>query len=290
MDHIVEQKIQTVSSYTTVTHQIAQHVSLQPHHPAENIIQQVDITAYLDAIDRTTLRKIDHIIQSDVQPYIHEGHGKVVEQVSSDFVGTSYVPDTMIGGPDTPEIFVTDIDHVDCFTLIDNVESLSRSHDASSFLRHLIDVRYVNGEVSYSTRRHFFSDWFATQKPNARDVTLEISKKHITVEKWLNRKPDGTEYLPGLGVTARNINYIPAKAIDDQVLNNLKTGDYVGVYSPAEGLDVSHVGIVVRHDGEVWFRNASSLEVNRKVVDSPFMAYMHAKPGIVVLRSVRAES
>jgi hypothetical protein len=45
-----------------------------------------------------------------------------------------------------------------------------------------------------------------------------------------------------------------------------------------------HVGIVVRHDGQVWFRNASSLAANRKVVDSPFLEYMRAKPGIVVLR------
>ncbi|EBE4966290.1 DUF1460 domain-containing protein, partial [Salmonella enterica] len=54
---------------------------------------------------------------------------------------------------------------------------------------------------------------------------------------------------------------------------------------PLEGLDVSHVGIVVRHDGQVWFRNASSLAANRKVVDSPFLEYMRAKPGIVVLRA-----
>ena len=55
------------------------------------------------------------------------------------------------------------------------------------------------------------------------------------------------------------------------MLDQMKTGDYVGVYSPLEGLDVSHVGIVVSDDGQVWFRNASSLAANRKVVDSPFL-------------------
>ncbi|WP_232233881.1 N-acetylmuramoyl-L-alanine amidase-like domain-containing protein, partial [Salmonella enterica] len=64
-----------------------------------------------------------------------------------------------------------------------------------------------------------------------------------------------------------------------------KNGDYIGVYSPLDGLDVSHVGIVVRHDEQVWFRNASSLAANRKVVDTPFMEYMHSRPGIVVLRA-----
>lgn len=69
------------------------------------------------------------------------------------------------------------------------------------------------------------------------------------------------------------------------MLGRLNTGDYVGVYSLNEGLDVSHVGIVVRYDGRVWYRNASSLSANKKVVDTPFLEYMRQKPGIVVLRS-----
>ncbi|EDN0048312.1 DUF1460 domain-containing protein, partial [Salmonella enterica subsp. enterica serovar Indiana] len=105
------------------------------------------------------------------------------------------------------------------------------------------------------------------------------------VDKQLNHKPDGGEYIPGLGIHPRKINYIPGRAINQQVMNHLKNGDYIGVYSPLDGLDVSHVGIVVRHDEQVWFRNASSLAANRKVVDTPFMEYMHSRPGIVVLRA-----
>ncbi|HGY0255815.1 N-acetylmuramoyl-L-alanine amidase-like domain-containing protein, partial [Klebsiella pneumoniae] len=49
-------------------------------------------------------------------------------------------------------------------------------------------------------------------------------------------------------------------------------------------LDVSHVGIIIKDHNNIWFRNASSLAKNRKVVDSPFIRYMATKPGIVVLR------
>lgn len=52
-----------------------------------------------------------------------------------------------------------------------------------------------------------------------------------------------------------------------------------------QGLDVSHTGIVIRAGDAVWFRNASSLSANRKVVDTPFLNYMRSKPGIVVLRA-----
>ncbi len=65
----------------------------------------------------------------------------------------------------------------------------------------------------------------------------------------------------------------------------LKTRDYVGVYSPFDGLDVSHMDIVVRHDRRVWCRNVSSLVSNRNVVDQPFLEYMRVKPGIAVLHA-----
>lgn len=236
-------------------------------------------------MDSVTAEKVDQIIRSDVIPSLGEKHGEVISRVSSAFLGTPYQADTLIGGPGTPEALVVNFNGVDCFTLVDYVEALTRSDDQKSFLHNLTEVRYTGGNVDYLSRRHFFSDWFATAPRNARDVTPDISPDYATADKQLNRKPDGGEYIPGLGIHSRKINYIPGKAISQQVLDQMKTGDYVGVYSPLEGLDVSHVGIVVRHDGQVWFRNASSLAANRKVVDSPFLEYMRAKPGIVVLRA-----
>lgn len=240
---------------------------------------------YPTIMDSVAAEKVSRIIRSDVIPYSGRGQGEVISRVSSAFLGTPYQADTLIGGPGTPEALVVNFSGVDCFTLADYVEALSRSHDQKSFLHNLAEVRYIGGNVDYLSRRHFFSDWFATSPHNARDVTPDISPDYAVVDKQLNRKPDGGEYIPGLGIHPRKINYIPGKAISQQMLSHLKTGDYVGVYSPLDGLDVSHVGIVVRHDGQVWFRNASSLAANRKVVDSPFLEYMSLKPGIVVLRA-----
>ncbi|WP_025153473.1 DUF1460 domain-containing protein [Morganella morganii] len=241
---------------------------------------------YQTIMDSVTTGKVSLIISTDVLALSGKEHGEVISRVSSAFLGTPYQADTLIGGPDTPESLVANFNGVDCFTLIDYTEALSRSHDQVSFLRNLAAVRYTGGNVSYLSRRHFFSDWSATKPYNARDVTPDISPDYAVADKQLNRKPDGSEYIPGLGIHHRKIKYIPGKAISQQVLDNLKTGDYVGVYSSAlDGLDVSHVGIVVRHDGKVWFRNASSLAENKKVVDSPFAEYMRTKPGIVVLRA-----
>ncbi|MCU6375549.1 DUF1460 domain-containing protein [Morganella morganii] len=240
---------------------------------------------YQTIMDSVTAGKVRRIIHTDVLPFSGEDHGEVISRVSSAFLGTPYQANTLIGRPDTPELLVANFNSVDCFTLIDYTEALSRSHDQASFLRNLAAVRYTGGNVTYLSRRHFFSDWSVTKPYNARDITPDISPDYAVADKQLNRKTDGSEYVTGLGIHPRKIHYIPGKAISQQVLDNLKTGDYVGVYSEQGGLDVSHVGIVIRHDGKVWFRNASSLAENNKVVDSPFAEYMRTKPGIVVLRA-----
>ncbi|VEC02238.1 Protein of uncharacterised function (DUF1460) [Cedecea lapagei] len=242
---------------------------------------------YQTIMDRATAEKVSHIIQSAVIPSAGEKQGEIISRVSSAFLDTPYQANTLVGGPGVPEALVVNFNGLDCFTLADYIEALTHSRDQNSFLQNLTRVRYVEGKVSYLSRRHFFTDWFATKPINARDVTAEISPDYATVLKQLNRKTGGGEYIPGLGIHPRKINYIPGKALNEQVLSRLNTGDYVGVYSPLEGLDVSHVGIVVRHNGQVWFRNASSLAANRKVVDTPFLEYMSPKPGIVVLRAER---
>ncbi|ECC3874899.1 DUF1460 domain-containing protein, partial [Salmonella enterica] len=185
---------------------------------------------YQTIMDSVTAEKVNKIIRSDVIPSSGENHGEVISRVSSAFLGTPYQADTLIGGPDTPESLVVNFNGVDCFTLADYVEALTRSHDQKSFLHNLTEVRYTGGNVDYLSRRHFFSDWFATTPRNARDVTPDISPDYATADKQLNRKPDGGEYIPGLGIHSRKINYIPGKAISQQVLDQMRNGDYVGVY------------------------------------------------------------
>lgn len=237
------------------------------------------------AMDAATADSVAHIISTRVQPSAGEPHGTILGRVSAAFLGTRYRASTLIGGPRTPEVLVADFRGVDCFTYVDYVEALSRSRDRESFLQNLARIRYVNGRIAYLNRRHFFSDWFATAPRNGVDITPQLSPRYLTVRKQLNLRPDGGEYVRGLGIRPRSINYIPGRAVDAALAEKIREGDYVGIYSPQTGLDVTHVGIAVRHDGELWFRDASSIAAERKVVDSPFLAYVRQKPGIVVIRT-----
>jgi len=70
--------------------------------------------------------------------------------------------------------------------------------------------------------------------------------------------------------------------LDKTIGQLFQTGDYIGIYSDLPGLDVSHVGIVVKDGPNINFRHASSAA--RKVIDEDFSEYIAGKPGIVVLR------
>jgi len=240
---------------------------------------------YETRVDKTTIDKIHEIIDTRTIPAQGSGTPQLIASISSAFLGTPYRANTLTGSATMQEVLVADFNGVDCFTLLDYVKALLSANNQDDFLKNLVNTRYINGNVTFLSRRHFFSDWFARTPVNAIDVTREISREAIAVNKDLNFKaPDG-QYIPGLGIVKRQIHYIPASAINEQVLSRLQTGDFIGVYSKLEGLDVSHVGIAIKKDGEVWFRNASSLASTMQVVDSPFMAYMQSKPGIIVLRN-----
>jgi len=69
--------------------------------------------------------------------------------------------------------------------------------------------------------------------------------------------------------------------VDQKIVSQLRTGDFIGIYSQASGLDVSHVGLAVRKDGVLHFRHASSAQEFRRVIDQDFFSYVAPRPGIV---------
>lgn len=209
--------------------------------------------------------------------------GARIERISELFLDTPYRSGTLIGGPDIPEELVADFGAVDCFTLLDYVEALRRSPDLGRLRQTLTEVRYRQGVVGYFHRRHFFTDW--AREPRIKDVTRLVGAgREKIVRKNLNGKRDGTVFLPGIAVLERTVAYLPAAVLDNEILSRLQTGDYVGVFSEDPGLDVTHVGIVVRRQEKLFLRHASSKPETARVVDSGLLPYFSGKSGMVVLR------
>ncbi|MBF9326065.1 N-acetylmuramoyl-L-alanine amidase-like domain-containing protein [Mycobacteroides chelonae] len=216
-----------------------------------------------------------------------ENPGQLSAAVSALFLHVPYGANTLIGSASVPEQLVVELTRVDCFTYADYVEALKRSSNRADFIAQLAQIRYHGGEISFTQRRHFFTDWAADAPANAADVTASLGVPAEQVAKILNLKDSGGNYLPGLPTRPRTVTYIPSARVSDGVIANLHDGDYLGAYATAGGLDVTHVGIFLHTPNGPVLRNASSLRANNQVVDTPLGEYLGTVPGIVVLRSTR---
>lgn len=234
-------------------------------------------------MDNETVNKL-HAILALHAAVLGADKGQAIDLISQTFLGTPYVANMLVGSASTPEQLVIDFRGLDCFTYLDYVEALREASTDEQFVENLIQTRYINGEIDFLRRKHFFSDWAQTEQALADDITAQLSPHAISAVKHLNLKDDGATYLPGLPVVERSITYIPSEFVNDKVIAQLQTGDYIGIYTKLPGLDVTHVGFFIwTQDGPV-LRNASSRKENMQVVDSPFRAYVMNTPGIVVLR------
>ncbi|MGD0282756.1 MAG: N-acetylmuramoyl-L-alanine amidase-like domain-containing protein [Dissulfurispiraceae bacterium] len=236
----------------------------------------------MELLGKWTRDSLDNMLRKS-SSYITPG--KRIRYISSFFLGVAYKESTLTGDSRTPEVFVINFQGVDCFTFIEYVEAMRLSGSFQEFEKCLKKIRYRSGKVAFTARKHFFTDWSEFNRDFVDDVTrLAGGQKTVLVRKQLNKKDDGTAFLCGIEPYGREISYIPSFTLTDRVVNNLKTGDYIGIYSGTSGLDVSHVGIFIKTRGETYLRHASSVKSQKTVIDQDFKSYVTAKPGIVVLR------
>lgn len=203
--------------------------------------------------------------------------------ISERFIGTPYQASTLIGDSVQKEELVIDLSGVDCFTFLDYVEAMRRASDFDGFMEALRAVRYRSSEVSYDTRNHFFSDWPSYSPTFIEDITASVGGGGaVRVGKRLNEKGAGTMFLPGIPAVDREITFVPTGSIDEEILGRLQTGDYAGIYTEAPGLDVTHVGIIIRKYSGLLLRHASSIK--KQVADEDLREYISDKPGLIIFR------
>ena len=218
--------------------------------------------------------------------FIHLLKKQNLNNILDFFINTPYKGNMLIGNENRKEKLVINFSGLDCFTYIDYIESIKGSKTINNFIKSLKRIRYKNANITYRNRNHFFTDWIFYN--NFKDMVKEISGGNYNVRvKYLNRKKNKQErYLKKIPIIKREINYIPIKNITKSVLKKLKTGDYIGIYTDIAGLDVTHVGIIIKKNNSVYFRHASSLKKNRKIITNKFTNYMKNKKGFIVIRKL----
>ncbi len=206
--------------------------------------------------------------------------------LSKQFLGVPYRTATLAGSAAENERLVVNISGVDCFTFLDYLEAMRRSASHAEFVENLKNVRYRNGVVDYLARNHFFSDWPEHQPEFISDVTAAVGgDSAVSIEKMLNVKADGSYWLAGIALRRRNVTFIPSERFDTKMLAKLQTGDYIGIYTDLAGLDVAHVGVIVKGPFMFYLRHASSAPGKMRVLDDELAHYLADKPGACVYRA-----
>src|SRR4030066_2323683 len=114
-----------------------------------------------------------------------------IDFLSRHFLETPYQESTLRGDINTSEVFVINLEGIDCFTFLDYVESMRLSSSFRKFKENLKKVRYQGGEVSFKNRNHFFTDWSEFNLDFIDDVTEQIGGRGVIhVKKMLNEKED----------------------------------------------------------------------------------------------------
>ena len=205
-----------------------------------------------------------------------------IKNITNKFLNTPYKANTMIGSNNKSEKLVIDLGNLDCFTFIDYVEAMKHSQDFDTFKTNLIKLRYQNGNIDYIYRNHFLSDWILYN--GFKNITSSLTSKTKQVTKILNLSKKNSLFLKEIQTKKIKIDYIDSKDLNEDIINKLRTGDYIGVYTHIKGLDVTHVGVFIKKEDKAYFRHASSKKEFFKVIDEPFESYIKNTPGFIVLR------
>lgn len=232
--------------------------------------------------------------------------GDIIVKVGSFLLETPYVGQTLES--DT-ERLVINIRQLDCTTFAENCLAIARTIKTGEatferFASELRNMRYHNGKIDgYPSRIHYFSDWiYANSKTNlVRDVSFEIGQvqyplavnfmtTHPGSYRQLTAHPD---LIPLIGeqektISGRTMYYIPEDAVAS-VENQLMDGDIAGITTNINGLDISHVAILIRIDGRIHLLHASSdagkVVISEKTLDE-YLKGSKSATGIMVARPV----
>ncbi len=177
------------------------------------------------------------------------------------------------------------LDSVDCVTFIENVLALTLAPHEDSVFSTLQKIRYLDGEISFLKRKHYFvNDWilkdsFAHLIPVPGDTVIQrtLPKQKFFADKGFPNQKDET-------LSLRFLPLEKAKQFAQEIwLGNPEFRGIAYVFN-GNAVDVFHTGFLILNPGEKpIFRHASQIE--KQVTDISLEDYLNQSkkkiPGIV---------
>lgn len=232
--------------------------------------------------------------------------GEKVKAMAFSFEGTPYVGHTLEG--DT-ELVTVNIDELDCTTFVETVLALAFTAEEGrtswrDFVYNLERIRYRNGELNgYPSRLHYISDWIVdnSHRGNLQEVTNRFPFHHY-ITKTLSFMTENRDKYPAL---SDSLNYEKMKGIElgyyshqfpyiktvdlkkKETKDAFQSGDVVALVTSLRNLDVTHLGIIIKKNGEPYLLHASSSNGKVEVTSVPFDEFMKRNRSLLGVRVIR---
>jgi len=231
---------------------------------------------------------------------------ELIVKIGLSFLETPYVAATLENGLD--EKLVINLRQLDCTTFAESTLALARTvklkkKDFESFANELQKIRYRDGiRNQYPSRLHYFCEWIenndkkgivsrrANQNGVKSDKTINFMSTHPLDYPVLKDHP---ELIPTIAqqekeITAKGFMYFPKSNIAN-IYRNLQHGDIVALTSSIDGVDVNHVGIIIKKDNEFYLLHAPLSGKKVLVSEGPitdFLKPQSKNSGIMIARTV----
>ncbi|MBO5540688.1 MAG: DUF1460 domain-containing protein [Muribaculaceae bacterium] len=226
--------------------------------------------------DQDTLR-INQLLQDGLASRLKTAN-ELVAYYAGRLLGTPYVAHTLEGDE---ERLTINIDELDCTTFIETLYALTRTtltgrYSWRDYAANLENLRYRDGQMGdYSSRLHYISDWIVNNhaRGNLVEVTADLPHATYMVKTidFMTQHKDSYRSLKGDSVMVEKIRrfemgyrnhrmpYLKKSWLGDKAVKAaLRSGDFVGLVTKVEGLDISHLGIIHKDDkGEIYLLDAS---------------------------------
>ena len=221
--------------------------------------------------------KINKLLMSGCQSGL-KSSGQLVAFYAKQLLGTPYVAHTLEG---EKEMLTINIDELDCTTFVETLYALTRAtlenrQSWRDYAAHLESLRYRSGVMGdYSSRLHYISEWIIDNysRGNLVEVTGDLphSQHQIKTINFMSKHFDSYQSLKNDEDMTALIRKVEEKLVNHRtpilkkswlgnkdVIAALQEGDFVGLVTNIEGLDISHLGIIVKdEDGAPHLLDAS---------------------------------
>lgn len=259
------------------------------------------VTFHNEATDTTTItRLLQSASTAGLQP------GPRVAGIGRELIGTPYQSGTL---ENETETLTVNFDAMDCTTYVETVMALAYTIGENrqswrDFIYNLERLRYRGGELTdYASRLHYISDWVVDniRRGNFAEVTSRLPASDYT-DKTIDFMSSHRDRYPSLadsvqyakiknteaGYRNHRFPFIKKERLANKaVMAALNDGDIVALTSKTAGLDVSHMGIIIKENGIPYLMHASSAAGSVVIDRLSLFEYMRRNKNLSGIRVFR---